>query len=260
MDSDVYRIINSFWGEEEIMVWIGICDDEEFHRRQIIKHCEYYFESVRQEHCYIEFSSGEEVLAYHGDRLLILFMDIEMGEVSGLGVLEKLRESDLVWRFAFVSNHQEQRLDTIDIKTLAFIEKPIQYAAVEKCMNIAIREHEKNILATFTVFDGKNCVEISDIIYIQADRYYVSIHAKNKSFVGYDGIGQCEEQLQGTSMVRVHKSYLINMQHVHKLSAGEVVMEDGLRLPVGRKYSINVREKYHNFLKSVTVERNDMQF
>lgn len=238
------------------MILIGICDDEKIHRRQIMEMCEHFFEMSPQEHDYVEFSSGDEALAYQGDKLLLLFLDIEMGETSGLEVLEKLRDSDLVWRIAFASSHKEQRLDTIDMKTLAFLEKPIQYAGVEKCLNISIREQEKNIMTTFTMLDGKKSIEVSDLVYIQAERHYVNVYVKRKDFIGYDSIKQCEERLQGTSMVRIHKSYLVNMQHIKKLGSGEVIMVDGSRLPVGRKYSLTVKEQYYNFVKSVTVGRN----
>ena len=205
----------------------------------------------------MEFASGEEALQYQGEKILLLFLDIEMGDLSGLDVLDQLRDSELVWRIAFASSHEEQRLDTIDVKTLAFLEKPIQYPGVEKCLNIAIREQAKNVTATFTLLEGKRSIELSDVVYIQAERHYVNVYVKRQDFVGYDSIKQCEEQLQGTTMVRIHKSYLVNMQHVKKLGAGEVVMADGSRLPVGRKYSTVVKEQYMNFVRSVTVGRNE---
>ncbi|MBP5669704.1 MAG: response regulator transcription factor [Lachnospiraceae bacterium] len=238
------------------MILIGICDDEKVHRKQIMDLCDQYFEAFPKEHEYIEFSSGEEVLSYQGERLLLLFLDIEMGETSGLSVLEQLRDSDQVWRIAFASSHKEQRFDTIDMKTLAFLEKPIQYAGVEKCLNIAIREQEKNSLVTFTKLEGRASVELGDIVYIQAEKHYVNVFVKREGFVGYDSIKDCEKQLQGTTMIRIHKSYLVNMVHIRKFGSGEVLMTDGSRLPIGRKYSLTVKEQYQNFVKSVTVGRN----
>lgn len=242
------------------MIIIGICDDEQLHRIRVKELCERYFSEYPNEHDYVEFSSGEEVLAYEGERMYLLFLDIEMGETNGIEVLNALREKDNVWRIAFASSHTEYAIDTIDMKTLAFLNKPLTYEGVKKCLDIAIRENEENISATFTLMDGKRDVVLSDIIYIQAERHYVNVYARKDDFMGYDSLKQYEEQLQGTSMIRIHKSYLVNMQYVKKVLAEEIVMTDGKRLPIGRKYSNDVKEKYFSFVKSVTIGRNEKKY
>ncbi len=238
------------------MILIGICDDEKLHRQTITQLCEQFFEEFEQEHTYIEFASGEEVLAYQGDQLHLLFLDIEMGDVSGLDVLDSLRESDKIWRIAFASSHGEQRLDTIDMKTLAFLDKPLSYEGVKKCLEIAIAENARNISATFTLLDGKKDFKLSEIVYIRAEKHYMSVCAKQCDFMGYDSMKQVEEQLQGTTMIRIHKSYLANMQYIKKLTAEEVLMSNGKRLPIGRKYKSVVKEAFYQFVRSVTIGRN----
>lgn len=249
------RICESGQGIKK-MILIGICDDEKMHRHTITQLCEQYFEEFYQEHRYIEFVSGEEVLAYQGDQIHLLFLDIEMGDASGLDVLDSLRESDKIWRIAFASSHGEQRLDTIDMKTLAFLDKPLSYEGVKKCLEIAIAENTRNISATFTLLDGKRDVKLSEIVYIRAEKHYVSVRAKQCDFMGYDSMRQAEEQLQGTTMIRIHKSYLVNMQYIKKLTAEEVLMSNGTRLPIGRKYKSVVKETFYQFVRSVTIGRN----
>lgn len=238
------------------MILIGICDDEQQHRHDLKDLAERYFSEYPVEHAYVEFSSGEEVLAYQGERMHLLFLDIEMGNTSGLDVLDALREYDSVWRIAFASNHPEQRLDTIDMKTLAFLDKPLSYAGVKKCLSIAIQENEENIRTLFTTVDGKKEVELSDIFYIQAERHYVCVCTTKDNFMGFDSLKQYEGQLRGTSMIRIHKSFLVNMQYVKKVLAEEVIMVDGKHLPIGRKYNSIVKEHYLEFVRSVTIGRN----
>ncbi len=239
------------------MILIGICDDEQQHRIRLKELCEQFFSEFPNNHDYVEFSSGEEVLSYDGERMHLLFLDIQMGEVSGLDILDALREKDNVWRIAFVSSYVEYRIDTIDLKTLAFLEKPLTYEGVKKCLGIAIRENKENINTTFTLMDGKRNVELSDIIYIQAQGHYVIVHARKDDFTCYDSLKQYEELVKGTSMIRIHKSYLVNMQYIKKILAEEIVMADGKRLPIGRKYTKDIKEKYFTFVKSVTIGRNE---
>lgn len=238
------------------MILIGICDDEEMHRHKIMQLCEQYFQEYTQEHSYIEFASGEEVLAYQGDQIHILFWDIEMGNTSGLDVLNSLRESDRFWRIAFASSHSEQRLDTIDMKTLAFLDKPLSYEGIKKCLQITITENTQNICATFTSLQGKKSVRLSEIVYIRAVKHFAFVYTRQCDFIGFDSIKESEQQLQATTMIRIHKSYLVNMQYIKKLSEEEVLMSDGEKLPIGRKYRFSVKETYYQFVRSVTIGRN----
>ena len=107
------------------MIFVGICDDEEAYRMQIRTICKDFFDAQKQEFRFVEFSSGEEVLAYRGDKIHLLFLDIEMPGTDGLEVLTKVRRNDRFWRIVFVTSHKELRWETIDLKTLAFLEKPL---------------------------------------------------------------------------------------------------------------------------------------
>lgn len=238
------------------MILIGICDDEQLHRSNVRELCERFFSEFPNEHDYVEFSSGEEVLAYDGERMLLLFLDIQMGEVSGLDILNALREKENVWRIAFISSYVEYRIDTIDLMTLAFLEKPLTYGGVKKCLGIAIRENKENISASFKSLNGSISVEVSDLVYMQAADHYINVHTKSFDFTSYGGIKDYEECLKGMSMIRIHKSYLVNLQYVKSVQSEKVVLTDGRRLPVGRKYNSALRERYSSYIKSVTINRD----
>ena len=113
------------------MIIIGICDDEEQYRAQIKLLCSAFFDTQKQEFGFVEFTSGEEVLAYQGDRIHLLFLDIEMPGMGGLEVLSRVRRNERIWRIVFVTSHKELKWETIDLKTLAFLEKPLEKAGVD---------------------------------------------------------------------------------------------------------------------------------
>lgn len=56
-------------------------------------------------------------------------------------------------------------------------------------------------------------------------------------------------------MVRIHKSYLINLQHVKKWGAMQVELTNGDYIPVGRKYGQDARKDYLDFVKKMAWER-----
>ena len=102
------------------MIRIGICDDETTYRGQIKAICSAYLNAQDQRCEFVEFRSGGEVLDYQGEKIHLLFLDIEMPGANGLEVLSKVRKNEKIWRIVFVTSHKELKWETVDLKTLAF--------------------------------------------------------------------------------------------------------------------------------------------
>lgn len=238
------------------MITIGICDDEEAYRDRIKTICSEYLAEREMECQFTMFSSGEEVLAYQGDRMLLLFLDIEMPGIDGLEVMEKVRGNDLIWRIVFVTSHKELKWDTIDLKTLAFLEKPIDEVGVQTCLRTMVRENTENIDVFYKTVEGSGCIKLDEILFIQAKGNYVVICSKEEEITGYDSIKAMETQIIGTTMIRTHRSYLVNLQHIRKMYWDELQMTNGVKVPLGRKYIPDVKDAYFNFIKRVTIDRN----
>lgn len=237
------------------MIIIGVCDDEEAYRVQIRTICKAFFDAEKQECRFVEFASGEEVLGYRGDKIHLLFLDIEMPGADGLEVLTKIRRNDRFWRIVFVTSHRELRWETIDLKTLAFLEKPLDRVGVESCIKTVIRENRENIDISYKTLQGIGHVRLDRIISVQARGNYVNICFEQEEIPGYDSIKTIEGQTEGTTMIRTHKSYLANLQYVKKVNGDGLLMTNGTVVPVGRKYLASVKEAYHSFLRNVTIDR-----
>ncbi len=235
---------------------IGICDDEEVYRAQLKTLCSAFLDAQKQEYGFVEFASGEEVLAYQGEKIHLLFLDIEMPGADGLEVLAELRRNDRFWRIVFVTSHKELKWDTVDLKTLAFLEKPLERAGVETCLKTVIRENRENINISFKSLKGNDFIRLDRIVYILARGNYVSIGSEKEEIPGYDSIKVIEEQTKDTTMIRTHKSYLANLQYVDKINGASLLMTNGAVVPIGRKYLSSVREAYISFIKNVTIDRN----
>lgn len=237
------------------MIIIGICDDEEVYRAQIKELCSAVFEEQNQEFDFVEFTSGEEVLAYRGDKIHLLFLDIEMPGMDGLTVLSEVRRNERIWRIVFVTSHKELKWDTVDLKTLAFLEKPLERAGVETCIRTVLRENRENIDISYKTLQGTGFIRLDRVVFIQARGNYVNVCSEDEEIPGYDSIKVMEGQTRGTTMIRTHKSYLANLQYVKKVNADGLLMTNGTVVPIGRKYLASVKEAYFSFVKNVTIDR-----
>lgn len=80
------------------MVYVGICDDLIEHRKMLKAVCDRYFAEHRLKYEVVLFQSGEEMLTYSGERLMLLLLDIEMKGITGIDVMRRLLHSDKIWR------------------------------------------------------------------------------------------------------------------------------------------------------------------
>ncbi len=241
---------------------IGICDDKEHDRKCVHNLCEMYFQVHEMEHEYRMFQSGEEVLEYcrHKDykRVDLLFLDIELGGIDGVQVKDMILKQDLVWRIVFVSGYQDKVFLSFGLKTLGFLVKPVTKADIGKWIHVVLEDLKEDILVSIDdskMSDG-TYVRLEDIEYFEAEGNYTKIvlHTNKDLQENYilvtKKIGELEQKFSNLPMVRVHKSYMVNLVNVMDI-AGEVTLRDSKeKIPIGRTYKDSVRKKYREFGKA----------
>ncbi len=237
------------------MIYIGICDDEYIHRQHVKELCERFFTEEPQEYKYIEFTSGEEVLQFSEHKLHLLFLDIEMEGISGIDVLHNIEESDFVWRVVFVTSHEEQVFNTFGVKTLGFMRKPAKYDEFVKWVKVALKENKENIIYECDTEQQKCYISLGNIFYLEAAGNYTYFYEKDKKYLVSGKLKVWQEKMERTSMVRIHKSYLINMLYVKKWETDKVVLVNGVDIPLGRQYKKQAKEIYFEFVRRQAIGR-----
>jgi DNA-binding LytR/AlgR family response regulator len=227
---------------------IGICDDDALQRNLLKKKCkEICFENNIS--CEIvEFSSGKEILNYKGEHLILLFLDIELGDLDGIRVREQIEYSDLVWRIVFVSTHTERIFATFGLKTLDFGVKPINRRQVEKWIAIANKEHREDKLVKFEEHNKDTWIKESQIVFIGAEGNYITVHTNQEEFYITKSIKYWEMQLDNKKIIRVHRSYLVNLERIKKVNE-MIEMDTGCTIAIGRKYRKDTLKAYNAFLQ-----------
>lgn len=179
----------------------------------------------------------------------IVFLDIDMGDISGLSLVEKFPENISV---VFTTAHSKYAIDGFELDATDFLHKPFSIErferAVEKAMkqNKAKTEDDKTE-DTVHIKEGyaSKFIKTSEILYIESMDNYVKIHTKGKdTFMPRLNIKKLESMLPH-NIIRIHKSYMVNTDNVVKLSYKDLTLSNGVVLPVGRNYKINVKNFFH---------------
>ena len=172
----------------------------------------------------------------------LLFLDIQLPEVSGLQLLRSLPVAPLV---IFTTAFREYALDAFELNAIDYLLKPFSFErfrlAVDKALRFPGTQMDKT---SFFIRDGSRFIQLSpeDILYIEALREYVKIVTTTQSYIVHQTMKGLEEKLPDTLFVRIHKSYIVAIRKISAIEGGTVVLGKD-RLPISRQDRNSILEK-----------------
>ncbi len=174
----------------------------------------------------------------------ILFLDIQMPEVDGFDVLERVG-ADTVPAIVFVTAYDEYALRAFEVHALDYLLKPFDdrrfFAALSRAKELVRAKTPSTFVRRFLVRtrDKVLFLKTDDLEWIEAADYYASLHAGGKSYLLRQTMAELERQLDPAKFVRVHRSAIVNIDRVkemHPLFRGDsvLVLADGTQLRLSR--------------------------
>ena len=172
----------------------------------------------------------------------LLFLDINMPHLSGLDLLESLEDPPLT---ILTTAYSEYALEGYRLQVVDYLLKPISfkrfYQAVLKAQDtFNTRElaqntsiENKNAFLYVRQSDGFQKIDWKDILYVEGLENYVKMHFKDKQLIVHQTMNSIEESLPKDAFFRVHKSYLVNVNHIDSIN-GTRVFIDSHELPISR--------------------------
>ncbi len=188
----------------------------------------------------------------------LVFLDIEMPGGTGFELLEKI--SPFNFDVIFTTAFDQYAIKAIKYSALDYLLKPVDPTELEEAVNrFTSKKHDQDLINNkfktllnnissetthqkIAIPDGEglNFIKITDIIRFQSDGSYTYMYkvGNQKPTLISKPIGDYQEMLTNEPFVRVHRSHLINLQHVAKYVKGEggyAVMSDDSKVEVSRR-------------------------
>ncbi len=194
-------------------------------------------------------SSKEAIEVLEKEKIDVLFLDIDMPDINGIDFRKKATEIPVC---VFITGHAEYAVESFELETLDFIVKPIRFERFEKAMQrveLFLEIKHKAALFelsfaedTILIKEGteKSKIKLSDILYLEALKDYTLLVTANKKHCVYSNIGSLLKQNPFESFIRIHRSYAVQKQFVHKIKVNEIKLTYDILLPVGRNYKDNL--------------------
>jgi two-component system, LytTR family, response regulator len=176
----------------------------------------------------------------------LLFLDIKMPQISGLDLFRALRNPP---KTILTTAHREFALDGFDIGVTDYLLKPITFdrffKAVERYLSTVNQAVPQVLSSSEPQFiylrSGHKYfkVDTRDILYAESLKDYVHVHTGEKVITSKYKISELEKELDGKGFLRIHRSFIVNLQHVTAFSASAVEIGDK-ELPIGDNYKVLV--------------------
>ena len=204
------------------------------------------------------FSDPKEALNYlNSNKIDLVFLDIEMPGLNGFELLEKIQ--NISFDVIFITAYDQFAVKAFEFNATDYILKPVQKEkliyAVEKVINKKTESFDKSSLAALVTniysqtsaqsknialptSEGYSFVSIDDIIYVKAESNYCWVFIKNgDKFLLSKTLKSLEMMLTGNQFVRVHQSFVINLDYAEKYVKGQggyLIMKNSEQIPVSR--------------------------
>lgn len=183
----------------------------------------------------------------------LIFLDIQMPKITGFELLEIL---DHPPRVIFTTAYDEYALKAFEVNALDYLLKPVSVERLRKALE-KVRSQMSQPAASpaadlkllqmpeqsqrIVVKDGGHIkiIPLPEVLYIEAADDYVKVTTADKYFLKHQRMAHFEAQLPAHQFVRVHRSYIVNVQHIHKVELYEkenycVILRNNARIPLSR--------------------------
>jgi len=184
------------------------------------------------------FKSAEAFLfAYEDDKSAdLILLDIQMGEMDGMTLARKIREDNDKVKIIFITGISDHVAEGYDVSAVHYLLKPVKeeklYSALDRAM-AQISLPKRTI--TIDTSDGIVLVAVDDIVYIEALDHELAIHSRKNVTNCKMPLYKLEEIISDERFVKTHRSYLINLAFVKRITRTEITLDDGTALPLSRR-------------------------
>lgn len=225
---------------------IAICDDDKIICEYIKKTIEAYAYKKGFNIDIQVFNSGYNLLFGMNNSFDVLFLDIELKDMTGIEIGKKLRlEISHPMEIIFISAHPEYALDLFKIRPMDFLIKPFNEIDVEKIIDECYSKcHASNEYMTYKSGTDIGRVRYDDILYLSSDLRKILIHKTDSNIIDiYAKLDDISKKLPEQIFWRIHKSYIVNIRKVELFQYETMKLINGEILTISKPYRQDIRSR-----------------
>ncbi len=178
----------------------------------------------------------------------LLFLDVEMPEMSGIELLKSLKQKPVV---ILTTSNKNYAAEAFELSVVDFLVKPFTFPrfmqALQKAADLIQRSETEvsNIGAEYLFIKENKTVKklsINDILWMEAMGDYVKIQSDKKTHIVHTSLRALEEKMEPSLFIRVHRSYIISIAKIDYIEEG-VIYITGKPIPLAETYKASLNKR-----------------
>ncbi|OPA81184.1 DNA-binding response regulator [Paenibacillus selenitireducens] len=201
------------------------------------------------------FESGESLVFHLADspnQADIIYLDILMGPLNGMVTAKKLRELGCNSEIIFLTTIEDYVFEAFEISPVQYLIKDsTSDERFEQILMRAISLAETKKTEMFVCESGSTCkvIPMKDISYLEIWKRVVMVHYRTtETFEYYGTMEQVVQQLREKDFIRVHRSYMVNLQYIVKFQPQSLLLKTGEMIPIGVTYLKLVKQAFSDYI------------
>jgi len=184
----------------------------------------------------------------------LIFLDIEMPDMSGLELLSNLTNSP---KIIIVSAYEQYALKGYEFDVVDYLLKPVSFDRFLKSVNrvhdLLLKEQKEANDYIFVKSDKQlKKIQFKDILFIESMKNYVVIQTTTSKEIVYTTLKQIYESLSQNIFHQTHRSYIINIEKVSAIEGNQLVLSF-YKIPVARNFRDDI---FNLILNNRLITRN----
>jgi len=180
----------------------------------------------------------------------LIFLDVEMPEMSGLEFLNTLDFSPMI---IIVSGEEKYALESYEYDVVDYLLKPISlprfYKSISKAQKLFQDKENISNYPEEIFIKKKNStlvkLKYDDILWVEALENYVTINTATDKFTIHFTMKAIENKLPVSAFKRVHRSYIVNIKQISEIEDSNILLKVGNKtkaIPIGKSYKDNLMD------------------
>lgn len=230
------------------MFHIAICDENTTNFAILSFAIQSFFKqkelSANIRHCH----SGEELLSLikNGFCFDLIYLKIELKKQNGIEISDFIRnrQNDFITQIVFISAYSHHAIKLFQFQPTDFLLLPLEESRITQSLQAAHKRFFSNPPQfSFTFQNTIKKIPYSSILYFESDNRKIKLFHMNGTDIFYGKLDDIETKLEQRDFLRIHKSFLVNRNHILSVNSNYVYLDSEAVLPISRSRQKSFRQQ-----------------
>ncbi|HJF45201.1 LytR/AlgR family response regulator transcription factor [Thermophilibacter provencensis] len=230
------------------MKTIAIVDDSPDDIARLAALVDRYFGGDKGAYGVVTFTDGLFLLDGYRPIYDVIFLDIEMRLVDGIGCAAQLRIIDDEVPVVYTTRMAQYATDGYEVGAMGYLLKPVNYYALRLALDRALGKARRQapVRPWLTEGDEHVAVDAREVDYVEVSGHDLSYHCGGRIYHEWGSLKQCSDRLASLGFSFCSRYCLVNLSHVERLRADSVVV-GGDEIPVSRRSRKRLSQELMDF-------------